>query len=123
MLRRVCGRARMTGMSVVSELHKAHRAHESAIRKIATTIRRDVVVPLCERYSLKYNVHPLGRLNGGSCFAFIDPNGGLIESAKDGRRRGYRMGRVFTLLQRNVDNPEMFGGERELGDFVEPFGF
>lgn len=86
-------------------------------------VRRELVVPLCKRYGLKFNVHTLGRLTGGSCFAFIDPKGGLIESAEDGRKRGYRMGRVFTLLQRNVDEPTLFGGDRELGNFVQPYGF
>ncbi len=110
-------------MTVISDLRRAHRSHKRALRRIAAQVRRDVVVPLCKRYGLRYNVHPLGRLNGGSCFAFIDPKGGLIESADDGRRRGYRMGRVFTVLQRNVDDPWMFGGERELGNFIEPYGF
>lgn len=108
-------------LSHLRELQRVHRERERALTKLAARVRRELVVPLCKQYDLRYNTSILGRLNGGSCFAFITRDGQLIESAEEGRKRGLRMGRVFVILARNVDDPSMFGGNCELGNLIEPY--
>lgn len=105
----------------VQELRRVHRERERALTKLAAQVRRELVIPLCKRYDIRYNTSILGRLNGGSCFAFITRDGKLVESADAGRRLGLRMGRVFVILSRNVDDPTMYGGDRELGNYIKPY--
>lgn len=108
--------------SVTRELQRIHRDRVRELTRLAARVRRELIVPLCKRYDLRYNVTALGRLGGGSCFAFITRGGKLIESAEQARKLGMRFGRVFPILCRNIDDPALFGGDNELGNYIRPYG-
>ena len=107
-------------MSIVDDLRRANRTRERAISRIAERVRREVIVPLCRRYDLRFNVASLAALAGGGCWGFVTVDGKVLRTSDDARTAGLRCGRAFLILSYCVDEPGAFGGD-ELGNWIRQY--